>query len=411
MDIEVLKKLSDENPAEYVRMVFEESSNKWYDAAYLLSDHVKEALMNYLSSSRVSRLRMYKLIHAVNENDFLDTPVEQMIQDMADCYSKSPLYEFIITAIEEWVHEDTPMLKGPIDAYFDFIGNCIYEEKKHPIVYVTDAYLWTKSINAQSHMEILIRYLNDKLSDEYEYKCWRKMLPTLFSDPYNYSCKITGLYYLFIYQMFILGESFFTFTPLTLQTKSLLTLCFYECKWMFIEKRYNRLDSLLRKWLHEDKIFFHTSDIIINENLYLPENLDPDYNKILSCLKDADLFEIMEYGDKNMAYINQVRKTKIKNEQNFEKFILNCLRNKNKIELLIYAQNKDVLFVKSLLKALEIILSEPVSELKDRLTKKYTAEAVMQYYQEYSPNHLKKIDENKWAIVYQLAQDIIKDKP
>jgi len=410
MDIEDLKKLSDENPAEYVRMVFE-ASNEWYDAAFLLSDHVKEALIDYFSSSRVSYVRLYKLVHAASKNNFSDSPIEQMIQDMADFYSKSPLYDFIFNTIEEWIHSDTPVLAGSIYAYFDAIGNCIYEEKKHPVVYVSDISRWSKSINALSHMEMLIRYLNDKLSDEHEYKCWRKKLPSLFSDPHYYDSRMTGFYHLFIFQMFNLSNSVHTFTPLTLQTKSLLTLCFYECKWTFNAKRGYHSNFSVSNLLDETIVFSHTSEIIIQENLYLPKNLDPDYNKMLTELKDADLFEIMEYRKKNETFVSQVRRTKIENEHNFEKFILNCLLQKNNNEIFAYAHSKDLLFLKSLLKAVEIVLSAHVSEYIDDYSKKFAAEAVMKYHHEYSPNHLKRIDENKWAIVYQLAQDVIKGKP
>lgn len=316
-----LELLSKEDPAEYVRKLFE-TGGEWYDALFILkSEDIRDALKEYISSYEHLRfVPLWQLMHVMWEISSFetDTPIESMIMDLVDNFEKTILYELFIDVFDtfagiecrsgkEFNESAKLFIKGGVtEAYLQDIGKYIYTEDKFPCIYVINfenPYQWRKSINAKANVELIVRYLNDRLEDDRIFMNISESLSPFFRyrDEYRYKNNCMSLYYTFFKQMLHTDEKVFTFTPLSRRTKLLITYCYYESYW--------NLDSYnFLKERHIYDMFTDVADMIIEERLYHPEELylDPKIRNTkkdklsqlmlrwLSYRRSADLFEYMK---------------------------------------------------------------------------------------------------------------------
>ena len=395
--------LYEENPEEYVKLALKDN-DELKEGFYLLKDNVQEILIDNISPFKpYAQYPLYKFIHAVSDKVPNCTDNKQLIQIMADNFAESPLYKLIYKYIDYWFHEYDYLnnaMQTALCKYFNAIGKCIYDANNHLITYVTDIYISRESRNALSHMELLIRYLNDKLNDEREYEIWCEKLPSIFNyrNYHKFKEMVTGLYYLFMSQMFTLDEQFYTFTPLSRQTKKLLTFCFYNCEWTFFEKCTvpESIGTMLTRQLEMRKMFNTVSDVILREMLYFPVELFSYMKEEYIDMEEYEEFEFMS----NDYFILGEREDKSRRlEQLISEYIQLC----NPSDLLKYVEYDETLLLsKSLLNALETLIYE-----EESLAQK-SAKMVMKYSYDYSPNLLVEVSLKRWESLLKKAQEIIR---
>ena len=402
MNIEALIQLAQDNPVEYVRQAFEDEG-EWHHGVFLTSGHIRSALHDYLSTFPVRKIPFRLIMHAIGEERPPDTPVKEWIQKMADNFEGTLLCKLFFDAFDGWARGEensgsTTWLAACIENYFDYLGNCIYKQHRFPISTVSDSsdFQWRKSIDAKAHVELLIRYFNDRLSDEDDFKRWNSCLPRLFR-PENKSyarTDNTGIYYLFLYELLSTDKSHFIFTPLSKKTKCLITLCFYERRWSHRAARYFESEHF-----YEHNMFILATDMILRERLCLPEELDPDLLSTNTKLKGASLFERMIYSSNNQSLVKGMNENRRNNEEKLERMIVDYLHLRRPLGLLNYIDNEPSLFNKSLLNALRISLS---GRCENEFTQRTAAKMVLN--QSARIKLLEQTNPDQWKIVYELAK-------
>lgn len=409
MNIENLEQLAEENPIEYVRQAFEDKGD-WYSGVFLVSGKVQAALQNYLLNFEINKTPLIQIMHAIGEVKSPDLPPSEWVQNMADNFEQTQLWSLFTEAFDRWAHISESqyyyaLIGAKVENFFDYLGNCLYKEYKDPTMTLVDKepHQWHKSIDAKAHTELLIRFLNTRLEKEEEFKCWSKRLPLLFRSQYAGINQInkTGLYFLFLHQMFTLDKPPFVFTQLSRRTKALLTLCFYQCEWDYQLSRY----ILESEHFHEYDMFIRVTDMILKEKMYLPEELDPDLTRMQSDVKGFTFWERMRYGSENSSFVKAITNTRNKNEEYLEQLILDYIHLRRPSELMQYVDGDSPLYTRSLLNVLKIFLSTSRYGSENELIQSSVAKMLLEHSSK--SYYFQQIDSDKWSIVYELAQEIV----